>query len=266
MSARQRSADPPSIGGDATAGPPTAPHKRRRRPRGPRGTQLALRGVPKLTLVRDRPRAMAQEPPPPPPPASTKRRARGVMQMPFVLPDRSFPKGRVIERFELSASEKGRALALSRRHLPVVDRPKTRADCARGVGIRPCPWVACKHHLYLDVTNYTSVKVNFPGLEEVDPPAGAGDYDLDGRWATDWPRAADHASAVDLSRMPETCSLDVADKYPEGLFLDQVGEIMNLTMERIRQLELSALAKLRKVPGARERFLEYLQQRAEREE
>ena len=28
---------------------------------------------------------------------------------------------------------------------------------------RPCPWVACKHHLYLDVNPETgSIKMNFP--------------------------------------------------------------------------------------------------------
>src|SRR5579862_8754179 len=48
-------------------------------------------------------------------------------------------------------------LRLSRRHLAVlaleappledVERPRTRADCANVA--RPCPWVGCKHNLYL---------------------------------------------------------------------------------------------------------------------
>src|SRR5262245_43072037 len=29
-----------------------------------------------------------------------------------------------------------------------VDKPRTRADCVGGE--RPCPFVSCKHHLYLD--------------------------------------------------------------------------------------------------------------------
>jgi hypothetical protein len=30
-----------------------------------------------------------------------------------------------------------------------VERPRTRAECKDEP--RPCPWVACKHHLYLDI-------------------------------------------------------------------------------------------------------------------
>ena len=41
----------------------------------------------------------------------------------------------------------------------------------------------------------------------------------------------------------ETCALDVADKG--GVTLEEVGTIMNLTRERIRQVEMRALQKLR---------------------
>ncbi|MEO8550028.1 MAG: hypothetical protein ABI678_08640, partial [Kofleriaceae bacterium] len=43
---------------------------------------------------------------------------------------------------------------------PPVDipRPSTREEC-RGE-MRPCPWVACKHHLYLDINPETgSIKI-----------------------------------------------------------------------------------------------------------
>src|SRR5262249_33319259 len=41
------------------------------------------------------------------------------------------------------------------------DRPRTRAECKTGP--RPCLFVSCKHHLYLDVNPETgSVKLNFP--------------------------------------------------------------------------------------------------------
>lgn len=95
---------------------------------------------------------------------------------------------------------------------PPVDipRPKTRAACQQEE--RPCPWVACKHHLYLDVNPETgSIKINFPDLEP-------------------W-------------ELPETCSLDVADRG--GITLEEVGEIMNLTRERIRQVEVRGLLKLK---------------------
>jgi len=90
------------------------------------------------------------------------------------------------------------------------ERPRTRGDC-RG-DERPCPFVACKHHLYLDVNPETgSIKLNFPDLEP-------------------W-------------ELPETCALDVADRG--GVTLEEVGEIMNLTRERIRQVEVRGLLKLK---------------------
>ncbi len=95
---------------------------------------------------------------------------------------------------------------------PVDDlRPATRADCQQ-LEQRPCPWVACKFHLYLDVNPETgSIKLNFPDLEP-------------------W-------------ELPHTCSLDVAEKG--GITLEEVGEIMNLTRERIRQVEVRGLIKLK---------------------
>jgi hypothetical protein len=89
------------------------------------------------------------------------------------------------------------------------DKPRMRAQCEGGE--RPCPYVSCKHHLYLDVSPRTgAIKLNFPDLE--------------------------------VWEMNETCALDVADRG--GTTLEDVGAIMNLTRERIRQVEVRALAKL----------------------
>ena len=95
---------------------------------------------------------------------------------------------------------------------PPVDipRPTSRAECREE--IRPCPWVACKHHLYLDINPETgSIKINFPDLEP-------------------W-------------ELKHTCALDVAERG--GITLEEVGEIMNLTRERIRQVEVRGLLKLK---------------------
>jgi hypothetical protein len=103
-----------------------------------------------------------------------------------------------------------RELELGRLLYPEMDveRPVTRADCANGE--RPCPFVSCKHHLFLDVSARTgAIKLNFPDLEVWD--------------------------------MTETCALDVADRG--GTTLEEVGAIMNLTRERIRQVEVKALAR-----------------------
>jgi DNA-directed RNA polymerase sigma subunit (sigma70/sigma32) len=43
--------------------------------------------------------------------------------------------------------------------------------------------------------------------------------------------------------MKETCALDIADR--SGVTLEEVGEIMNLTRERIRQVEVRGLLKLK---------------------
>ena len=105
-----------------------------------------------------------------------------------------------------------RELELGRMLYPEVEEiehPVTRADCIGGD--RPCPFVSCKHHLYLDVSARTgAIKLNFPDLE--------------------------------VWEMTETCALDVADRG--GTTLEEVGAIMNLTRERIRQVEVKGLAKL----------------------
>ena len=91
-----------------------------------------------------------------------------------------------------------------------VERPRTRAECKNEA--RPCPWVACKHHLYLDINPDTgSIKINFPDLEP-------------------W-------------ELRDTCALDVAVRG--GSTLDEVGEVTNLTRERIRQFEVRGLMKLK---------------------
>jgi hypothetical protein len=90
-----------------------------------------------------------------------------------------------------------------------VEKPRLREECVNGA--RPCPFVSCKHHLFLDVSARTgAIKLNFPDLEVWD--------------------------------MNETCALDVADRG--GTTLEEVGAIMNLTRERIRQVEVKGLAKL----------------------
>lgn len=133
------------------------------------------------------------------PPTSRKVRRR---------PRRSRPRSRTIAMKRLTREE----LRIGALLYPPVDvpRPRTRAECAGGE--RPCPWVSCKHHLYLDVNPETgSIKINFPDLE--------------------------------VWEMGETCSLDVADRA--GITLEDVGEIMNLTRERIRQVEVRGLLKLK---------------------
>lgn len=111
---------------------------------------------------------------------------------------------RMISRRDL---ERGRVLYPDRGE----PRPRTRGDCAGG--IRPCPYVACKWNLYLDVGRSGSIKLNFPDLEP--------------------------------EQLGETCALDVADRG--GLPLEQVGDLMNMTRERVRQIEEMALMRLKEM-------------------
>lgn len=96
-------------------------------------------------------------------------------------------------------------------------RPQTRSDCANFS--RPCPYVACRHHLYLDVDARSgSIRINYPDKE--------------------------------VWELEHSCSLDIADS-PDDLTLEDLGQIMGVTRERIRQIEVVAQARLKKL-GARQ--------------
>lgn len=89
------------------------------------------------------------------------------------------------------------------------ERPKTRSDCAQVP--RPCPYVACKHNLYLDVSETGSIILNFPHLE----PG---------------------------QMVPEqSCAVDLAERG--AMTLEDIAVVTNLTRERIRQIELKALIR-----------------------
>ncbi len=97
-----------------------------------------------------------------------------------------------------------------------IDRPKTRSECPVQ---RPCPFVGCRYHLYLDITDTGNIKFNFYGIEP-------------------W-------------ELKTSCALDVADNNSSGnlLSLTDIGRHMGLTRERVRQIEKTALKKLQNMPG-----------------
>lgn len=89
------------------------------------------------------------------------------------------------------------------------DRPQSRSECVGG--IRPCPYISCRHHLYLDVNPRTgSIKLNRPELEP--------------------------------HELQDSCSLDVADEG--GTTMESVAALLNLTRERVRQIEDNAMRKV----------------------
>jgi hypothetical protein len=89
------------------------------------------------------------------------------------------------------------------------ERPSLRSECVEGP--RPCPFVSCKHHLYLDVSPTTgTIKLNFPELE--------------------------------VWELAESCALDVAEQGAQPV--ERTSTLMNVTRERIRQIESLALGRL----------------------
>lgn len=101
-------------------------------------------------------------------------------------------------------------IELGARLYPPVDvqRPRVRGDCVGDH--RPCPFVGCRHHLYLDVTRTGGIRFNFPDLEP-------------------W-------------ELESSCSLDIAaERARSG---EKVGALLNITRERIRQIEDVALRKI----------------------
>jgi len=76
---------------------------------------------------------------------------------------------------------------------------------------RPCVFVACKHSLYLDVSETGSIILNFPHLEP-------------GQMLAE-----------------RSCALDLADRG--AMTLEDIAVVTNLTRERIRQVELKALLR-----------------------
>lgn len=122
---------------------------------------------------------------------------------------------RLPKRDRMVAAEVERVLE---RDQPVahIRLPQTRAECA-GVA-RPCPFVSCRWHMFLDVSPKTgAIKLNFPDLEP--------------------------------DEIPQTCVLDVVDAGGETL--DGIARLMNMTRERVRQIEDMGLKKMR-LPVLRE--------------
>ena len=90
-------------------------------------------------------------------------------------------------------------------------RPKTRADCMEG--IRPCPFVGCRYHLYMEV-GAGKMRSLLPNFQEHDP-----------------------------TELKQSCALDVAEQRGPST-LAATGKTLNLTRERVRQIQKDILKKL----------------------
>lgn len=109
---------------------------------------------------------------------------------------------------------------------PRPERPATRAGCLEGGenAHRPCPFVSCKYHLFLEVDPR---KGNEPGAISLNFPAQLG------------------VPARAVWELEETCALDVADH--NGATLEEVGALLNISHERVRQIEVEGVARLKQL-------------------
>jgi hypothetical protein len=103
-----------------------------------------------------------------------------------------------------------------------VLRPKTRADCVDGP--RPCTWIGCRHHILTEFTEngrlvfHTGCRACRPTIDEV---------------------------VAIIGGMGDSCALDVAERG--ATTLEDVAELMNMSLERVRQVEADAIRKLKGV-------------------
>lgn len=94
--------------------------------------------------------------------------------------------------------------------------------------------------------------VRLPILDEANKPKSRRDCETGGVNAVrpcQWIRCFYHLARENGENGSETCSLDVADRG--GATLEEVGEVMKLTRERIRQIEQRALRKLLRLSMSR---------------
>lgn len=88
-----------------------------------------------------------------------------------------------------------------------IERPKLRSECENG--IRPCPFVSCRFHLYLQLVG-GNLRLNHKGKEP-------------------W-------------ELEHSCALDIADEGPHTL--EEIATWIGATRERVRQIETFAMLKL----------------------
>ena len=174
---------------------------------------VAPAGAPTIRPRRARCAAPAQATPPPPP------RRRPPRQLDLIERHRHLEvygsRPRSLRRQKLTRKERAQ-FKVDRRYLQrqgvYAHRAQTWGECQERNPAGPCGWVSCSMNLFLEVDEEGIIKENFPGRQ--------------------------------VWELEETCALRVAAEGEHTL--ERVGEILNITQERVRQLQDTALQRLEK--------------------
>ena len=115
-------------------------------------------------------------------------------------------------------------------------RPTTRAACREEA--RPCPWVGCRHHLLLDMTETGALVINRPD--------GARRSALDGHTPDALVRVWIDEAIEHLARMEYTCALDVLDDNPEGIGPNRLARLLGMAKQSADYLTGEARTAMRR--------------------
>ncbi len=100
--------------------------------------------------------------------------------------------------------------------------PATRGDCVDGP--RPCPYLSCRHHLWLKLSQDQ---------------------------AGNWQKGRHGETTLNPSTM-ETCALDVAER---GASSAEVGRLLGMDETRVRQIAAKAFKKLKRAGVSVDEFI-----------
>lgn len=105
-----------------------------------------------------------------------------------------------------------------------IEHPKVRSECPDE---RPCPYISCRYHIGYDVSSVGGLTSYF----DCEP----------------W-------------EIVHSCALDyaAASKLAGGMTLDEIGEVIGMTRERVRQIIDDALRKLSKIVDLKDLKMEFL--------
>lgn len=120
-------------------------------------------------------------------------------------------------------------------------RPTTRADCMPGGPrhVRPCPWISCRHHV---VGVHEGGCVGRLGDSFITSLPWRDDDATSGARTSDDPEFIERVADAVVA-LPHSCTLDLAER--DGMTLEEVGQVLRITRERVRQIEKNGKEMLR---------------------